>query len=114
MLTLTNYTPIIPMKKVFRLFVFLLVITTSLTAQKVYFVYLQTDSQQPFYARLGEKIYNSTPAGYRRWEPADRRRQLALVQGTLTERIESLRVEGCPGLREGPRAGALPRRLSDV
>src|SRR6188474_3998765 len=64
MLTLTNYTPIIPMKKLFRLFVFLLLATSSIKAQKVYFVYLQTDNQQPFYARMGEKIYNSTPSGY--------------------------------------------------
>src|SRR4030095_16996478 len=33
-------------------------------AQKVYFIYLQTDNQQPFYARMGEKVYNSTPSGY--------------------------------------------------
>ncbi len=52
------------MKKLFRLFVFCLIATSSLKAQKVYFVYLQTDNQQPFYARLGEKIYNSTPSGY--------------------------------------------------
>ena len=64
MLTLANYTPKIPMKKLFRLFVFLLFATSSIKAQKVYFVYLQTDNQQPFYARVGEKIYNSTPSGY--------------------------------------------------
>ena len=64
MLTLTNYTPIIPMKKIFRLFVFCLVATSSIKAQKVYFMYLQTENQQPFYARVGEKIYNSTPSGY--------------------------------------------------
>ena len=52
------------MKKVSRLLVFLLVITSSLNAQKVYFIYLQTDNQQPFYVRMGEKVYNSTPAGY--------------------------------------------------
>ena len=52
------------MKKIFRLFVFLLFSTSSLKAQKVYFIYLQTENQQPFYARLGEKVYNSTSAGY--------------------------------------------------
>lgn len=52
------------MKKIFRLFVFLLFSSSILKAQKVYFIYLQTDNQQPFYARLGEKIYNSTPSGY--------------------------------------------------
>ena len=52
------------MKKIFQLFVFLLFCLTSIQAQKVYFIYLQTDNQQPFYARMGEKIYNSTSAGY--------------------------------------------------
>ena len=52
------------MKKIFRLFVFFLFATSSLKAQKVYFIYLQTDNQQPFYARMGEKIYNSTASGY--------------------------------------------------
>jgi hypothetical protein len=52
------------MKKFFKLFVFLFFASTSLHAQKVYFIYLQTDNQQPFYARMGEKIYNSTAAGY--------------------------------------------------
>ena len=52
------------MKKIFHLFVFLLFCLTSIQAQKVYFIYLQTDNQQPFYARMGEKIYNSTSSGY--------------------------------------------------
>jgi hypothetical protein len=52
------------MKKLFKLFVFLFFASTSLNAQKVYFIYLQTDNQQPFYARIGDKIYNSTTAGY--------------------------------------------------
>ena len=47
-----------------HLFVFLLFSVTSIHAQKVYFIYLQTDNQQPFYARMGEKIYNSSPSGY--------------------------------------------------
>jgi hypothetical protein len=52
------------MKKFFKLFVFLFFASASLHAQKVYFIYLQTDNQQPFYARMGDKIYNSTTAGY--------------------------------------------------
>ena len=52
------------MKKLFKLFVFLFFASTSLHAQKVYFIYLQTDNQQPFFARMGDKIYNSTTAGY--------------------------------------------------
>src|SRR5262245_34081420 len=52
------------MKRIFRLLLVLLFVSTSLRSQKVYFIYLQTDDQQPFYARMGEKIYNSTPSGY--------------------------------------------------
>ena len=52
------------MKNIFQLFVFLILSATSIQAQKVYFIYLQTDNQQPFYARVGEKIHNSNPSGY--------------------------------------------------
>ena len=52
------------MKKLFKLFLYLVLASVSLKAQKVYFIYLQTDNQQPFYARMGEKIYNSTSSGY--------------------------------------------------
>ena len=52
------------MKKTFSLLVILLFCFTAIRSQKVYFVYLQTDNHQPFYARLGEKIYNSTSSGY--------------------------------------------------
>lgn len=51
------------MKKTFLLFVFFIA-GYLLNAQKVYFVYLQTDNQQPFYARMGEKTYNSSSSGY--------------------------------------------------
>ena len=52
------------MKNIFLVFVFLLSGIASIQAQKVYYIYLQTDNQQPFYARMGERIYNSNPAGY--------------------------------------------------
>jgi hypothetical protein len=52
------------MKKTFSLLVIFFFCFTAIRSQKVYFIYLQTDSQQPFYARMGEKIYNSTPSGY--------------------------------------------------
>ncbi|HMK17084.1 MAG TPA: DUF4476 domain-containing protein [Chitinophagaceae bacterium] len=52
------------MKKLSKLFVFLFFASISLHAQKVYFIYLQTDNQQPFFARMGDKIYNSTTSGY--------------------------------------------------
>ena len=34
------------------------------TAQKNYFLYLQTDDQSPFYVRMADKIYSSSTAGY--------------------------------------------------
>src|SRR6187402_2975212 len=52
------------MKKFLKLFVYLVFASVTRQPQKVYFIYLQTDNQQPFYARMGEKVYNSTPSGY--------------------------------------------------
>src|SRR6187549_887741 len=52
------------MKKLLKLFALLFFASASLNAQKVYFIYLQTDNQQPFFARMGDKIYNSTTSGY--------------------------------------------------
>jgi hypothetical protein len=51
------------MKKVI-LYLVLILLNASALAQKVYFIYLQSDKQQPFYARMGDKIYNSSRAGY--------------------------------------------------
>jgi len=34
------------------------------SAQKVYFIYLQTEDQTPFYLRMGDKIYSSAASGY--------------------------------------------------
>src|SRR5688572_20755484 len=53
-----------PMKNILHLIVLLFFASFTVKAQKVYFIYLQTDNQQPFYARMGEKVYNSTNAGY--------------------------------------------------
>jgi len=33
-------------------------------SQKVYFVYLQSEAEQPFFVKIGEKTYNSNPTGY--------------------------------------------------
>ncbi|TCJ18589.1 hypothetical protein EPD60_03550 [Flaviaesturariibacter flavus] len=33
-------------------------------AQRVYFVYLQTDNGAPFYVRIGEKVHSASAAGY--------------------------------------------------
>ena len=49
-----------------KLFLCLLFFFTALTAssQKVYFVYIQTESEQPFFVKLNEKITSSTASGY--------------------------------------------------
>lgn len=36
----------------------------SASAQKVYFIYLQSDNGSPFYARMGDKIHSSSSGGY--------------------------------------------------
>ena len=51
------------MKNVILLFVVTLFFSAA-NAQKVYFVYLQSENQQPFYARMGERVYNSNTSGY--------------------------------------------------
>jgi len=35
-----------------------------LSAQKIYFVYLQTENNDPFYVRMDDKLYSSSPSGY--------------------------------------------------
>lgn len=44
--------------------VFFAATSLTLSAQKVYFVYIQSESGQPFYARVGGKVHSSTPSGY--------------------------------------------------
>jgi hypothetical protein len=34
------------------------------SAQKVYFIYLQSDNYSPFYVKMNDKIYSSTTSGY--------------------------------------------------
>jgi hypothetical protein len=52
-----------PMKKI-TLFLFVLQLFSVVKAQKVYFIYIQSENQQSFYARMGEKVFNSTASGY--------------------------------------------------
>lgn len=49
------------------------------SAQKVYFLYLQTDDQSPFYVRISDKIYSSATAGF-------------LILPNLTDSIYNLNV----------------------
>lgn len=36
----------------------------SAASQKVYFIYLQSESQQPFFVKMNDKVYSSSAAGY--------------------------------------------------
>lgn len=51
------------MKKLHLALLFLLVVVTA-SAQKVYFVYIQTENEQPFYVKLNDRISSSTASGY--------------------------------------------------
>lgn len=42
----------------------LLVFGSAVFSQKVYFIFLQSESEQPFFVKLNEKTYNSAPPGY--------------------------------------------------
>ena len=44
--------------------VLLLAFSTAAFSQKVYFIYLQSEAEQPFFVKIGEKTYNANPAGY--------------------------------------------------
>lgn len=44
--------------------IFLIATVLTASSQKVYFLYIQSESQQPFYVKLNGKIQSSTNAGY--------------------------------------------------
>ena len=43
---------------------FFAILASSLTAQKIYFIYLQTETGEPFFVRLNDKLYSSESSGY--------------------------------------------------
>ncbi|MEO7983802.1 MAG: DUF4476 domain-containing protein [Bacteroidota bacterium] len=51
------------MKKVHLCLALLLVVLTA-SSQKVYFIYIQTESEQPFFIRMNERVMSSTGSGY--------------------------------------------------
>ena len=51
------------MRNLLSLFL-IIALTVPASAQKVYYVFLQTDDSRTFYLRLGDKIYSSTSSGY--------------------------------------------------
>ena len=46
------------------LFVCVAMTVSMLNAQKIYFVYLQTENNDPFFVRIDDKLYSSSPSGY--------------------------------------------------
>ena len=51
------------MRNLLLIFAFL-VSSVCVSAQKVYFVYLQSDNSSPFYVKMNDKIYSSATSGY--------------------------------------------------
>jgi hypothetical protein len=51
------------MKKWWFLCVLLMVAGVA-GAQKVYFIYIQSDTNTPFFVKVGDQITSATPAGY--------------------------------------------------
>lgn len=46
------------------LILFFLGTAFTIRAQKVYFIYIQSESEQPFFVKMDEKLYSSTSSGY--------------------------------------------------
>ena len=42
----------------------LALLSSFLDAQKIYFIYFQTETGEPFFVRMNDKLYSSTPSGY--------------------------------------------------
>jgi len=51
------------MKKIHLSLLFSLALLTA-SSQKVYFIYIQTESEQPFFVRMNEKVVSSSSSGY--------------------------------------------------
>src|SRR6476660_8120380 len=43
---------------------FFALLASLVTAQKIYFIYLQTETGEPFFVRMNDKLYSSEPSGY--------------------------------------------------
>ena len=54
---------VLNMKRTFLICCFS-ILAVFLNAQKIYFIYLQTESGEPFFIRMNDKLYSSTASGY--------------------------------------------------
>lgn len=52
------------MKKLLLFLIYTACIGISSSAQRVYFLYLQSEGGQPFYVKMADKVHSSTAAGY--------------------------------------------------
>ena len=43
---------------------FFALLASLLSAQKIYFIYLQTETGEPFFVRMNDKLYSSESSGY--------------------------------------------------
>lgn len=50
--------------KVVSLFLFSFCLALSSAAQKVFFIYLETDNKLPFYIKMGDRTQSSSSPGY--------------------------------------------------
>src|SRR4029078_310827 len=48
----------------FPLLCFFVLLASLLNAQKIYFIYLQTETGEPFFVRMNDKLYSSESSGY--------------------------------------------------
>lgn len=68
-------------------------------AQKVFFVYLQSENRTPFYVRLSDKVYSSSSSGY-------------LILSNLKDSVYALSV-GRPGTKNAESRFSIPVEGSD-
>src|SRR5438094_786590 len=93
------------MKKVtLALFCFLL--SAGLMAQKIYFIYIQTDNQQPFFVRMNEKISDII-------QP-DVKIEVPLTSNTDEKKTETLRTEPEQEKKQTAVIKEMPYKKSDV
>ncbi len=52
------------MRRIVVLSFLLLLLSVTALSQRLYFIYFQTESQQPFFIKINEKLYSSTSTGY--------------------------------------------------
>ena len=87
------------MKRTFLICCFVIV-ASLLNAQKIYFIYLQTESGIPFFIRINDKLYSSTSSGY-------------LILSRLIDSTYNFKL-GFPGKDEGGDDSSLGLRSGEM